>query len=340
VMILKNCISGSALAAVAAMVMAPMAMQASQLSGDARSSIPKDVQQIIVVDYKAMQNSPAAMQLKDRVLPPELKRLETALKTSGLQVDQDAETLAFAAYKAPSSAADGGTPAAKSNAAAAPAGFGTRIIGVAQGQFQTAAILAKFAKDKVKPVKVRNNDVYPMGSAGMSVAFLNQTTMVFGDKEAVRNALDARDGLIPNFLQNSDMMNSMVSVDSKAVWSLLDQHGTQTMMKSVLGDASQLPDYDTVKTRMKDAKYTMDFSNGVKFQMSVDMSDTMTASMAATLMKGVEMMKKSSGSPIEKSAMDETTIDSNSGVLSVGYSSSDSQFASLLGSPLFQSVVK
>ena len=338
-MILKNCISGSALAAVAAMVMAPVAMQASQLSGDARSSIPKDVQQIIVVDYKAMQNSPAAMQLKDRVLPPELKRLETALKTSGLQVDQDAETLAFAAYKAPSTAADGGTAGA-TKAAAAPSGAGTRIIGVAQGQFQTAAILAKFAKDKIKPVKVRNNEVYPMGSAGMSVAFLNQTTMVFGDKEAVRNALDARDGLIPNFLQNSDMMNSMVSVDSKAVWSLLDQHGTQTMMKSVLGDASQLTDYDTVKTRMKDAKYTMDFANGVKFQMSVDMSDTMTASMAATLMKGVEMMKKSSGSPIEKSAMDETTIDSNSGVLSVGYSSSDSQFASLLGSPLFQSVVK
>ncbi len=336
-MILKNWKSSMALAAATAMAMGSATMQASQLSGDARSSIPKDVQQIIVVDYKAMQNSPAAMQLKDRVLPPELKRLETALKTSGLQVDQDAETLAFAAYKAPAAAADGGAPAAKSTSASAG---GTRIIGVAQGQFQTAAIMARFAKDKIKPVKVRNNEVYPMGSAGMSVAFLNQTTMVFGDKEAVRNALDARDGLIPNFLQNGDMMNSMVAVDSKAVWSLLDQHGTQTMMKSVLGDASQLPDYDTVKTRMKDAKYTMDFANGVKFQMSVDMSDTMTASMAATLMKGVEMMKKNSGSPIEKSAMDETVIESSGGTLSVEYSSSDSQFASLLGSPLFQSVVK
>ena len=27
----------------------------------------------------------------------------------------------------------------------------------------------------------RQNSLYPMGSAGMSVAFLNQTTMVFGD---------------------------------------------------------------------------------------------------------------------------------------------------------------
>jgi len=278
------------------------------------------------------------MQLKDRVLPPELKRLETALKTSGLNVDQDAETLAFAAYKAPASTNSGATtPAAKGGAAASG---GTRIIGVAQGQFQTAAILAKFAKDKVKPVKYRNNDIYPMGSAGMSVAFLNQTTMVFGDREAVKNALDARDGLTPNFLQNSDMMNSMTAVDSKSVWSLLDQKGTETMMKSVLGQASQLADFDTVKARMKDARYTMDFSNGVRFNMSVDMSDTITAATAATLMKGVEMMKKSSGSPIEKSAMDETTIESNSGTLTVEYSSSDSQFAGLLGSPLFQSVVK
>jgi len=317
---------------MAVMAMGPMAMQASQLSGDARSSIPKDVQQIIVVDYKAMLNSPAAMQLKDRVLPPELKRLETALKTSGLKVDQDAETLAFAAYRAQSTSATTGGAVASTG--------GTRIIGVAQGQFQTAAILAKFAKDKVKPVKLRNNDIYPMGSAGMSVAFLNQTTMVFGDREAVKNALDARDGLAPNFLQNTEMMNEMAAVDGRAVWSLLDQAGTTTMMKGVLGDAAQLSQYDTVKNRMKSARYTMDFTNGVKFNMTVVMSDTITAATAATLMKGVALMKKSSGSSIEKSAMDETTIDSNSGSLTVDYSSSDSQFAGLLSSPLFQTVVK
>jgi hypothetical protein len=326
---------GMAVAALA--VMATMgaigipAAHASQLSGDARSSIPKDVQQIIVVDYRAMQGSPAAMQLKDRVLPPELKRLETALKTSGLKVDQDADTLAFAAFRT------AGTTDPKTGNTV---GGGTRIIGVAQGQFQTAAIMAHFAKDKVKPVMLRNNAIYPMGSAGMSVAFLNQTTMVFGDREAVKAALDARDGLQPNFLQNSDMMNEMAIVDGRNVWSLLDQHGTQTMMKSVLGEASQLADYDTVKNRMKSARYTMDFSNGVRFDMAVVMSDTITAATAATLMKGVALMKKSSGSPIEKSAMDETVIDSNSGTLTVAYSSSDSQFAGLLSSPLFQSVVK
>ncbi len=294
---------------------------AAQLSSDAKAAIPHDVQQIIVVDYRAMQNSSAAMSLKDRVLPPELKRLETALKTSGLKVDQDADVLTFAAFRA-----DGGQ--------------GARIVGIAQGQFHTREILANFTKSKTKPQVLRNNNIYPMGSNGMSVVFLNQTTMVFGDKDAVKAALDARDGLTSNFLSNGDMVNEMIAVDTKAVWSLLDAKGTQTMMKSVLGDAAQLADYDTVRERMKSSRYTMDFQNGVKFDMAVVMSDTMTAATAATLMKGVSLMKKASGTPLEKSALDDTTIDSNSGTLTVAYSSSDSQFANLLTSPLFQSVVR
>jgi hypothetical protein len=299
-----------------------VAANAAQLSNDAKSAIPKDVQQLIVVDYRAMQNSPAAMSLKDRVLQPELKRLETSLKTSGLKVDQDADVLCFAAFRT------------------AKAGDSAHTLGIAQGQFQTGAILAKFAKEKTKSLQVRNNTVWPMGTSGLDVVFLNQTTMVFGDKKAVEAALDARDGLSESFLSDTDMLNDMAAVDQKAVWSLLDAKGTQTMMKSALGQASSLADYDTVRDRMKSSRYTMDFANGVKFDMAVNMSDTLTAATAATLMKGVAVLKKTQGTPLEKTALDEMTIDSNSGTLTVSYSSTDSQFSSLLGSPLFQSVVR
>jgi hypothetical protein len=306
---------------IATLALSAALCSAAQLSSDAKAAIPHDVQQIIVVDYRAMQNSPAAMELKDRILPPELKRLETALKTSGLKVDQDADVLTFAAFRD-------------------SAGQGTRTVGIAQGQFHTREIMANFVKTKTKPVALRNNSIYPMGQNGMSVAFLNQTTMVFGDREAVKTALDARDGLAQNFLSNSDMINEMLAVEQRAVWSLLDQKGTQTMMRGVLGEAAQLADYDTVRNRMKSSRYTMDFQNGVKFDMAVVMSDTMTAATCATLLKGVSLMKKTQGSPLEKTALDQTTVDSNSGTLTISYSSSDSQFASLLTSPLFQSVVR
>lgn len=306
---------------ITALTLAGATARAAQLSNDARAAIPHDVQQIIVVDYRAMQNSPAAMSLKDRTLPPELKRLEVSLKSSGLKVDQDADILAFASFRV-------------------AGGEGTRTLGIAQGQFHTREILGTLAKQKTKPIVLRNNNIYPMGSAGMSVVFLNQTTMIFGDRDSVKAALDARDGMMSNLLSNGDMVNEMIAVDQRAMWSLLDQKGTQTMMKGVLGDASGLADYDTVRNRMRSSRYTMDFQNGVKFNMAVVMSDTMTAATAATLMKGVALLKKTSGTPLEKTALDDTVIDSNSGTLTVAYSSSDSQFASLLSSPLFQSVVK
>ncbi len=313
-----------ALAAVCA-IAAPSA-QAVQLSADARALIPHDVTQIIVVDYRAMQNSSAAMSLKDRVMPPELKRLEQALVSSGLKVDSDTDALCFAAFRAPNPDGKGGDA--------------ERIVGLAQGQFHTRDIMANFTKNKTKVEHLRNNSIYPMGSTGLDVAFLNQTTMVFGDRDSIHAALDSRDGYAPSFLTDGDLVGEMTAVDSHAVWSLLDAKGTQTMMKSVLGEASQLADYDTVKNRMKGSRYTMDFANGVRFNMSVNMSDTFTAATCATLLKGVQLLKKQQGTPMEKTALDSTSIGSNSGTLRVDYSSSDSEFASLLTSPLFQAVVK
>ncbi len=316
---MKNLVRG--LVAAAAVVFAAAPVYAAQLGSDAKSSIPRDVQQIIVVDYRAMQNSPAALSLKDRVLPPELKRLETALKQSGLKVDRDADTLAFAAFRINGNAEQ------------------TRTLGIAQGQFQTAAIMANWVKTKTKPTMVRNNQVYPMGAAGLSVVFLNQTTMLFGDQGALKAGLDARDGLQPNFLQNGEMINEMATVDTRNMWSLLDQKGTQTMMRGVLGEAAALTDYDSVKNRMKSSRYTMDFQNGVKFDMAVVMSDTVTAATAATLMKGMALVKKTGGTSTEKTTLDETNIESNSGTLQVSYAASDGQFSNLLSSPLFTQVV-
>lgn len=302
-------------------IFASLPAVAAQLSGDARAAIPKDVQQLIVVDYRAMQNSEAAMNLKARVLPPELKQLETALKSSGLNDNHDVDDLAFAAFRT-------------SNA-----GDSTKIVGIAQGQFSLPDILANFKKQKVKATKLRNNLIYPMGASGMLVSFLNPTTMVFGSSDSIKYALDARDGLAQSLLNNDAMMQQMSIVDSEPIWSILDQKGTQMMMRGVLGEAAQLADYDTVKKRLTASRYTMNFNNGVKFNLDVVTPDTFTAATMSSLLNAAAMYKKVSGTAAEKAAIDNTSIDSNSGTLQVRYSSSDSQFSSLLQSPLFQSVV-
>lgn len=301
-------------------VVAPMAM-AAQLDSDARTAIPHDVQQIIVVDYRAMQNSPAAMDLKSRILPPELKQLEQALKSSGFNENHDVDELAFAAYRTGE-------------------GDNVRIVGIAQGQFSIADILANFKKNKVKPVLYRTNKLYPMGSSGMQVVFLNPTTMVFGSSDSLKPALDSRDGFAPNVLTNQEMLGQMAGVDTEPLWSILDQKGTQYMMRGLLGEASQLTDYDQIKKRLLGSRYTMNFQNGVKFSLDVSTPDTFTAATLSSLLNAAAMYKKVSGTATEKQAVDAITIDSSAGQLQVRFASSDSQFSALLQSPLFQSVVK
>jgi hypothetical protein len=297
------------------------AAYAAQLDTDARTAIPSDVQQIIVVDYRAMQNSPAAMDLKARILPPELKQLEEALKASGFNENHDVEELAFAAFRTGSE-------------------NGVRTIGIAQGQFSLPDIMASFKKKNIKPKLLRANQLYPMGASGMTVVFLNPTTMIFGSNDALKPALDARDGLAPNFLTNSALVDEMGQVDSQPIWSILDQQGTQFMMKSLLGQASQVADYDQVKKRLLGSHYTMNFQNGVKFSLQVSTPDTFTAATLSSLLNAAAMYEKVSGSTIEKQAIDATTIDSAAGDLNVNFASSDSQFSALLQSNLFQTVVK
>ncbi len=268
-----------------------------------------------------MQNSQAAMDLKSRVMPPELKQLEKALTTSGLNDNHDVEELAFASFVTPES------------------GENAKIIGIATGQFSVPDLIATLKKQKVKPQVLRANKMYPMGGSGMLVSFVNPTTMIFGSSDALKYALNVRDGLAPSFLTNQAMLDQMASVDTEPLWSLLDQKGTQIMMRSVMGQASQLADFDTVRKRLLSSRYSMNFDNGVKFTLSVITPDTFTAATMSSLMNAAAMYEKVSGTTTEKQAIDSTDISSSGGVLDVKFSSSDSQFTALLKSPLFQSVV-
>ena len=295
--------------------------QAAQLSTDARTAIPHEVQQLVVVDYRAMQNSTAAMNLRDRVMPPELKQFDEALRKSGLNDNHDVDELAFALFR----------PSASSDALV--------TVGIAQGQFSTQDILANFRKDKVRPTLVRTNRVYPLAKTGMVLCFVDPSTMVFGAKDAVDKALDARDGVSPSLLTNGTMMDAMKSVDTASLWSILDDKGTQTMMRQVLGEAGAVTDYETVRKRLQSSWYGMDFQHGVKFDLTISTGDSFAAATISSLLTAAVALRKMSGSDAEKQALSGTAIASDSGRLSIHFATSDADFDNLLHSPLFTSMV-
>jgi hypothetical protein len=295
--------------------------QAAQLSTDARTAVPHDVQQLVVIDYRAMQNSPEAMELRGRVMPPELKQFDDALTKSGLNENHDVDALAFALFR----------PSATSDALV--------TVGIAQGQFPEQDILANFRKNKVKGTLVRTNKIYPLAKTGMVLCFVDASTMIFGAKDAVQKALDARDGVDPSFLTNNSMMDAMKTVDTAALWSILDDKGPRVMMKQVLGEAGSVTDFDTVQKRLQASWYGMDFQHGVKFDLTISTGDSFAAATISSLLTAAVMVRKMSGSDAEKQALADTAIASDSGRMSIHFAASDSDFSSLLHSPLFQSMV-
>jgi hypothetical protein len=294
---------------------------AAQLSTDARGAVPHDVQQLVAIDYRAMENSPAAMDLRSRVMPPELKQFDDALAKSGLNENHDVEQLAFALFR----------PAAGSDALV--------TVGIAEGQFPEQDILANFKKNKVKPIVLRTNSIYPLAKTGMVLCFVDASTMVFGSRDAVQKALDARDGVDPSMLTNVPMMDAMKTVDTASLWSILDDKGTRVMMKQVLGEAGSVTDFETVQKRLQASWYGMDFQHGVKFDLTISTGDSFSAATISSLLTAAVMVRKMSGSDAEKQALADTAIASDSGNMSIHFAASDSDFSSLLQSPLFKSMV-
>jgi hypothetical protein len=78
----------------------------------------------------------------------------------------------------------------------------------------------------------------------------------------------------------------------------------------------------------------------VKFNLAVLTPDAFSAGTMASLLNAAALYKKMSGSDAEKQAINNTTVKSDADNLEVSFAASDSQFVSLLQSPLFQSVVR
>ena len=292
---------------------------AASLGTAARTVIPIEVQQIINVDYRRMKNSETAMDMKAKLLPPNMKQFEDALKDIGVNPDRDIDQITLASFRQKD--------------------HGLQMIGIAQGQFPRKKLMLKITKQNIKGTKKKGSMVYPM-AGGMQMTFLDDWTMLFGDISAVKAALDARDDSSQSLNANRDITDMIPSVEQGTVWSVLDSAGTQTMLKSALGSAAELGEFDTVKKKLLGSRYSMDFDHGVDFNLNVLTSDNMTASTLSSVLKAGMLFKKMEANATEKTAIDGTSVDSDTNKLVVHFKADDKSFQQLIDSPMFASVVR
>jgi hypothetical protein len=215
--------------------------------------------------------------------------------------------------------------------------MGVKNVGVAAGPFAMKTVLKKLTAAKIKPAKYRNTNMYSM-DGGFVMVFLDDSTLLFGETSAVKIALDTRDGEILGLDTNQTMSDMMTDVDSSPVWSILDQQGAQTVMRSALGDASKVADYDTIKKRLMGCRYAMSFSSGVNFDLTVVTSDSVSAATLSSLVRAGLLYKKMSASAPEKVALENSSVDSDGANFQYHFKSSDQQFQSIMHSQLFAAV--
>jgi hypothetical protein len=123
------------------------------------------------------------------------------------------------------------------------------------------------------------------------------------------------------------------------LWSILDKKGTQTMMGQIMSEAGSVADFDSVRKRLQASWYSMNFQHGVKFDLTISTGDQFASATLSSLLSAAVTMRKMSGTETEKQALTATSFSSDSGRMTIHFSTSDSQFSSLLQSPLFTSVM-
>lgn len=305
----KVCLVVLLLSAVAGMAM--------PIASSARALVPSEIQQLIGVDYRSLKDSPTAQKLKDQVLPQDLKEFEASLKGVGIDSENDVDQLNFISFRT--------------------AKVGIQTVCVAQGSFSAKAVLKKLKAKKIAPTKYGTTSVYPMAN-GYVMTFLDDNTLAFGPDASLHSALDTRDGKRPSMDSNQTMSDQMSAVDGAAVWSILDQQGTQAMVHSFLGDAAKIADYDAVKKRILASRYSMNFQSGVSFDLNVQTADSMTAATLSSVAKAGILYKKMNSTPAEKAAFDAASVDSDVSNLTMHFKSDDQKFQALMQTPLFAAI--
>jgi hypothetical protein len=292
---------------------------AAALGTSTRSAIPSEVQQIIVVDYRAFNDSANARALKERMISPRLRQFETALRQAGIVPEREVEQLTFASFRSK--------------------GQGLQMVGIAQGSFTREAMVRRLRMKGIRPRKDRLGVLYPM-EGGMAMTFLDDSSLLFGEPAAVRLALEARQGEIQSVNSNAQISELMSGVEEGAIWSVLDGDGTRNMVRSALGQSSQLTDSESLMKRLRGSRYTADFSRGCEFNLDVLTSDSFTAATLSSLFQAAMVVRKLSAKGGEKIALESLAVESDGDKLKAHFRSDEERFQALLKSELFAAVSK
>jgi len=291
---------------------------AAQLGGAAQSVMPENTRQVISLDYHRLANDPAAQQLENQMLPPEMQGLSDLLLRGGVRAADDLNRLTFATYQADKSVG---------------------LIGVAEGNLgglQLARFYTKTAKAP-NPPQIDGVNVYSYG--GLSFFLPDNSTMVFGSRAAVTQAIATEQGA-PKISQNDEMTNLIAGTESSDVWSVMDAQGSRTMVRSLIAGSTGGIDPSLIDKHFNGARYTIAFQNQVQLNLELLTTDALSAAAVSTgLNAAIALKQKQEKDPAAKAILGQIEVDSAGDHAFLQVSSPEATLLALVHTDLMQSIL-
>jgi len=294
---------------------------AAQLGSTAQAVLPQSTRQVISLNYHRLANDPVAQSLEAQVLPPEMRSLNNLFVQGGIKPADDVNRLTFATYQQSDSK-------------------GVGLIGVAEGNFGGMQLAHFYQKTPKQPNPPEINGVSVYTANGLTFFVPDNSTLVFGSKEAVTLAIQTEQGA-PKIGSNEEMSDLIAGTQSSDVWSVLDAQGSRTMIRTMIGSSTGGLDPSLIDKHFNGARYTVSFDNEVQLNLELMTTDALSAAAVSTgLNAAIAVRTKEEKNPDAKAILNQVQVDSAGDHAFLQVASPESSLQALLKTDLMQTILR
>ncbi len=181
---------------------------AGTLSTEVIGMFPENVGEFAYADMKAARQYPWFSQLREQLLPSRFRQFEKFLISAGVDPNTQVDELAWGAVRSPKNG-------------------GAQIVGVAVGDFNPSESEERFKQQKLPVVTIDGYQLYAYGSgtgpSDILFTFIDANTAAFGQRAALQQLIDVRNGAAQSLLDNSQLSPLINEANGNGlIWAVLD----------------------------------------------------------------------------------------------------------------------
>jgi hypothetical protein len=301
----------------------PRTSFAGTLSTEVIGMFPQNVGEFAYADMKAARQYSWFPQLREQLLPSRFRQFEQFLISAGVDPNTQVDELAWGAIR--------------------PATGGEQIVGVALGSFTPGASEERFKQQKLPMITIDGYHLYAYGSgAGPSdilFTFIDANTAAFGQRAALQQMLDVRNGAAQSLLDNSKLSPLITEANGNGIiWAVLDKSYTHLAIHQLIPQATQFPQAAPIINRMQAMTIDIQADSGVDAQFQAVCSSPDDANLLAAGLQGALMLRRyqeAQANPELANALDQVHVTPSGDRLKVDAPVSQEQLTSLIRTRAF-----